>query len=139
MVPEVSFLGRKPVTSAHGLSGYDRSATRRGSICLASPFPTIFADVASIVYLTNRAPAKLTEDLILAGHRAWECLSVSEALYICEQQWVDAVVIAPEVEEPEVVEAHLRHFTIRLQPQATAKDLIWELSRLFPGQPTSIQ
>jgi hypothetical protein len=95
--------------------------------------------MASVVYLTNRAPAKLTDDLIVAGHRAWECLSVSEALYICEQQWVDVVVIAPDVEDADVVETHLRHFTIRLKPEATAKELIWELSNLFPGQTTTIQ
>jgi hypothetical protein len=95
--------------------------------------------MASVVYLTNRAPSKLTDDLILAGHRAWECLSVSEVLYICEQQWVDAVVIAPEVEDADVVEAHLRHFTIRLKPEASAKDLIWELSQLFPNQSATIQ
>jgi hypothetical protein len=70
--------------------------------------------MASIVYLTSRAPAKLTDDLIPAGHRAWECLSVSEVLYICEYQWIDVVVIAPDVEDPDVVETHLRHFTIRL-------------------------
>jgi hypothetical protein len=75
----------------------------------------------------------------MAGHRAWECLSVSEALYICEREWVDAVVIAPEVEDPDIVEAQLRHITIRLEPDATAKDLIWELSNLFPSRPTSIQ
>jgi hypothetical protein len=95
--------------------------------------------MASVVYLTSRAPSKLTDDLILAGHKAWECLSVSEALYICERQWVDAVVIAPEVEDADVVEVHLRHFTIRLEPDATAKDLIWQLSRLFPQRPDVVQ
>jgi hypothetical protein len=88
--------------------------------------------MASVVYLTNRAPAKLTDHLIVAGHRVWECLSVSEALYLCEQHWIDAVVIAAEVEDADVVEAHLRHFTIRMKPEATAKELIWELSRMFP-------
>jgi hypothetical protein len=101
--------------------------------------PRYLVGMASVVYLTSRAPSKLTVDLILAGHRAWECLSVSEALYICEQQWVDAVVIAPDVEDADVVEVHLRHFTIRLEPDATAKDLIWELSRLFPDHTATVQ
>jgi hypothetical protein len=101
--------------------------------------PRYLVGMASVVYLTSRAPSKLTDDLILAGHRAWECLSVSEALYICEQQWVDAVVIAPGVEDADVVEVHLRHFTIRLKPEASAKDLIWELSQLFPNQSATIQ
>lgn len=75
----------------------------------------------------------------MVGHRAWECLSVSEVLYICEQERIDGVVIAPEVEDPDVVQAQLCHFTIRLQPEATAKDLIWELSELFPDSTATVQ
>jgi hypothetical protein len=139
VVSEVSFLGRKAVTSAHGLSGYDRNVTPARKYLLRLSSPVIVLAMASVVYLTNSAPAKLTDDLIRAGHRAWECLSVSEALYICEQQWIDAVVIAAEVEDADVVETHLRHFTIRMKPQATAKELIWELSNLFPTKPVRIQ
>lgn len=89
--------------------------------------------MAAVVYLTSRAPSKLTDDLMLAGHRAWECRSVSEVLYICEREWIDAVVIAPEVEDRDVVAAQLRQITIQLEPHATATDLIWELSKLFPS------
>ncbi len=95
--------------------------------------------MASVVYLTNRAPSRLTADLMLAGHRAWECLSVSEALYICEREWIDAVVIAPDVDDRDFVAMQLRHMTIQLKPEATAKDLIWELSNLFPARAISIQ
>jgi hypothetical protein len=49
------------------------------------------------------------------------------------------LVIAPEVEDPDVVQAQLRHITIRLGPTATAKDLIWELSQLFPGRTARVQ
>jgi hypothetical protein len=101
--------------------------------------PAILFGMASVVFLTNRAPAPPIGDLMMAGHRAWECLSVSEALYICEREWIDAVVIASEVEDPDVVQAQLRHITIRLKPEASAKDLIWELSNLFPARTTSIQ
>jgi hypothetical protein len=101
--------------------------------------PAILFGMASVVFLTNRAPAPLIGDLMMAGHRAWECLSVSEALYICEREWVDAVVIAAEVEDPDVVQAQLRHITIRLEPTATTKDLIWELSQLFPDSTATVQ
>jgi hypothetical protein len=103
------------------------------------PCPAVsgyLSGMASVVYLTNRAPAKLTDDLLLAGHRAWECLSVSEVLYICEQESIDAVVIAPDVEDPDLIGAQLRHITIHLKPEATAKELIWELSKLFPEHTT---
>ena len=95
--------------------------------------------MAAVVLLTNRAPSKLADDLMLAGHRAWECLSVSEALYICEREWVDAVVIAPEVEDRDFIAMQLRHTTIQLKPEATAKDLIWELSNLFHKTSGTIQ
>jgi hypothetical protein len=101
--------------------------------------PAILFGMASVVILTNRAPAMLIGDLMMAGHRAWECLSVSEALYICEHEWVDAIVIAAGVEDPDVVEAQLRHITIRLKPEASARELIWELSNLFPARTNSIQ
>jgi hypothetical protein len=101
--------------------------------------PAILFGMASVVYLTNRVPAKLIGDLMMAGHRAWECLSVSEVLYICEHEWIDAVVIAPDVEDPEVVQAQLRHVTIRLKPEASARELIWELSNLFPAGPARLQ
>lgn len=95
--------------------------------------------MASVVYLTSRAPSKLTDDLTLAGHRAWECLNVSEVLCICEQEWIDVVVIAPDVEDRELVAAQLRQITIQLEPQVTGKDLIWELSQLFPDETATIQ
>lgn len=44
-----------------------------------------FSGMASVVCLTNRAPAKLIGDLMVAGHRAWGCVSVSEVLYFCER------------------------------------------------------
>jgi hypothetical protein len=99
----------------------------------------IFFVMASVVYLTRRAPSKLIDDLMLAGHRVWECLSVSEVLYVCEEKWIDAVVIAPDVEDADVVEAQLRHITIRLEPDASPKDLIWQLCRLFPDHAATVQ
>ena len=95
--------------------------------------------MASVVYLTNRAPAKMIGELMMAGHRAWECLSVSEVLYICERESVDAIVIDPEVEDPDVIEVQMRRITLRLKPDATTQDLIWELSNLFPATASLIQ
>jgi len=95
--------------------------------------------MASVVYLTTRAPSRLVGELMLAGHRAWECLSVSEVLYICEREAVDAVVIGADVEDPDVVEAQMRRITLRLNPQATARDVVWELAQLFPPTAPTIQ
>jgi hypothetical protein len=57
---------------------------------------------------------------------------VGEVLYVCEQHDIDAVVIAADVEDPEIIEAQMRHIRIKLKPEATEKDIIWELMNLFP-------
>lgn len=74
--------------------------------------------VALLVYLTSRSNSKLVDQLTLAGHRVKEALGVSEALYVCETENVDAIIIAADVEEPDVVEAHMRRVTIKLKPEA---------------------
>jgi hypothetical protein len=52
---------------------------------------------------------------------------------------VDAVVIAPEVEDKELVSVQLRNMTIQLQEDAKLHDLIWELSNLFPTSSSAVQ
>jgi hypothetical protein len=93
--------------------------------------------VASLVYLTTRAPSRLAQQVILAGHQVFEAADVSEAIYLCEHRRVDVIVIASDIDD-EMVEAQLHHLTIRLKPEASAKELIWELSNLFPDK-TMIQ
>jgi hypothetical protein len=41
-------------------------------------------------------------------------------------------VIAPDVEDKEIVSVQLRNITITLEQDAMLQDLIWELSILFP-------
>lgn len=95
--------------------------------------------MASLVYLTTRAPLKLAAELILAGHGVHEALAVSEVLYLCEQGPIDVIVIGADIEDPDLVEAQLHHVTIRMKSQGTAKDLFWELSNLFPNTTPTIQ
>ena len=93
--------------------------------------------MASLVYLTTRRNSKLADELTLAGHRVFDALDEAQALYLCEHERIDVIVIAPEMED--FTEAQLRYTTIRLKPEATAKELIWELLNLFPDKPVSIQ
>jgi hypothetical protein len=85
----------------------------------------------SLVYLAKYAPNPFTSDLIMHGYQVYEALVVSEVLYLCEHHKIDAVVIAADVEDLDVIEAQLRHITLRLKPNATPKDMIWELENLF--------
>jgi hypothetical protein len=89
--------------------------------------------VLSLVYLTTRAPSEMASDLMLAGYAIWEALAVSEVLYLCEHHNIDVVVIAPEVEDADIVEVQMRRMTLTLKPGAAAKDVMWELAQLFPS------
>jgi hypothetical protein len=95
--------------------------------------------VTSIILLTARSPSKLANDLTLAGYRVFAALEVSEVLHLCETEDVDVVVICADVDDPDVVEAQMRRVTIRLKPDLTARDVIWELSQLFPAGPEKVQ
>ena len=88
--------------------------------------------MSSVVYLSVAAPSQMAADLTLAGVTVWEAISVSEVLYLCERESIDVVVIGADVDDPEVIEVQIRHATMRLQPSATAGDVLWELSHLLP-------
>lgn len=64
---------------------------------------------------------------------------MSEVLFLCEHERVDAVVIAPEIADADVIEVQLRQITLRLKPEASAADVVWELSQLFPDSRLSVQ
>ena len=64
----------------------------------------------------------------------FEALEVSEVHHLCEHERIDAVVIGADREDPDVIEVQLRLTTLRLKPEATAKDIVWELSQLFPDR-----
>jgi hypothetical protein len=81
----------------------------------------------------------MADELSTAGYQVFEALAVSEVLYLCEHHNVDVVVIAADVEDPDVIEAQLRHITLRLKALASAKDLIWELENLFGRESSAVQ
>jgi len=76
---------------------------------------------------------------MLAGHLVHEALAVTEALYLCEHQRIDVIVIAGDIEDQDFAEAQVHYMTIRLKPEATAKQLVWELTQLFPASTETVQ
>lgn len=92
--------------------------------------------MATIVCLTTLFPSKLGGEIEQAGHRLFEALAVSEVLYLMEHEDIDFVVIALDVEDPEMAELHIRRPCIKLQPGWKLADLIWELSCLSGAAPT---
>ena len=95
--------------------------------------------MASLVLLNTISPSKLADDLILAGHQVWEALAISEVLYLCEQHMIDVVIITADVEHGEMIEKQLRGIVMRIQPNADAAAVHWELAQLFPASTGTIQ
>ncbi len=93
----------------------------------------------SIVYFTSRAPSKIGGDLIVAGYEVFEALEISEVMHLCEHKKIDMVVIASDVEDQDMVEVQLRRSTIKVKPGSTTKDVLWELSNVFPDTEMRIQ
>lgn len=95
--------------------------------------------MAAVVLLSSTSPTKLADELELFGHRVWEALDISEVLFLYEQHKVEAVIIAHDVENGELIEKQLRGIVMRLQKSANAAYVDTELATLFPGKRLSIQ
>lgn len=76
----------------------------------------------------------LADELMLAGFKVTEALWADEVLQLLDTEHIDVVVITHDFNEhdPELPDVRLRIKTMKLEPQAKANDVIWELSRLFP-------
>ena len=95
--------------------------------------------MASIVYLTTLSPSSLGPQLERAGHRVWEALSVTEVLYLLENNDIDVIVIGPDVEDPEMAQIQIRRACIKLESHFKIADLMWDLACLGGSPPTQIQ
>ena len=95
--------------------------------------------MTSLVLFTTLAPAPLTDELTSAGYRVFKALAVSEVLHICETESIDIVVIDANVDEQRGKDIQCHHTTLRLERGATAKNLVWELTQLFPEKIVMIQ
>jgi hypothetical protein len=85
----------------------------------------------SVVHFTTCASSGLADDLSAAGYTVSKAKEISKVMYLCEHNQVDVVIIGADVEEQDMVEIQLRRTTIKLEPNATAKSILWELSNLF--------
>lgn len=84
----------------------------------------------TLVYFTRELPG-LSDDLLEYGFQIYEALAVSEVLYLCEQHPKALVVIDHTVEPDAAKTVAQKHMTLQLKPEATAADVLWELSQLF--------
>jgi hypothetical protein len=92
----------------------------------------------SLALLTTQAPDPLTDRLSLAGYRVFEALWADEVFQLMETEHVDLVVIKHCADDPEIPDLQKKVMSLVLHYGATAADVIWEVSTLFPGT-TSVQ
>jgi len=93
----------------------------------------------TIVHLTSRSPSRLGDELSLSGYQVFEALALSEVLYLQEHESIDAVIIGADIEEAEEKARQLRGTVMRLEPDATASYVQWELALLFSSRISPIQ
>lgn len=90
--------------------------------------------MASLAWLTRSAPSSLAAAVAAhGGHQIFEAIAVSEVLALMERLDLRVVVVDSAVEEEAARELQHRFITLRLQPGATAGDVLWELSGIFAG------
>lgn len=89
-----------------------------------------------IIYVATRHPSTLTDELMLAGFRVWEALEESEIQHLCATEDVDVIVLAHDVPWRKEIAARSGRVCILLEPTTTIKDLVWELTQLFPSSST---
>jgi hypothetical protein len=93
----------------------------------------------SIIYMAAQQPSVLTEELSRAGFRVWEALEESEINHLCATEDIDCIVLAHDLPWRKQIAARSGRVCVLLEPTTTVKDLIWELSQLFPKTDRAIQ
>lgn len=85
--------------------------------------------MTSLVWFTRRAPSPLAAAVAAHGHhRIYEAIAVSEVLALMEQHSMRILIIDSTVDDGAARELQGRFITLRLQPQATTAQILWELS-----------
>jgi hypothetical protein len=59
-------------------------------------------------------------------------------MYLCEHESI-VLLIGPDIEDPDAVELKLECLTIKLKAESSPKDVLWELSSLFPSEGHRVQ
>jgi hypothetical protein len=84
-----------------------------------------------VIYFSRILPGLLNE-LIKCNIQVYEALAISEVTYLIEQHLDATIVIDASVEESAAQELARRFPTLRLAPDATAANVIWELESNAP-------
>lgn len=87
--------------------------------------------MSTLILFTDRAPHPFTEELSHQGHQVFEAVAISEVYALADQHQNATIIITADV-HPERAKAIQHHYTtLDLKPEATIKDVVWELSLLL--------
>lgn len=92
----------------------------------------------TLILFSPEAASRLSHDLASAGIQTYEALAISEVLALAHERPYAPIVVAPEIECERAKLILQHHPILRLKPNATANDVIWELDRLFPHTSTTL-
>lgn len=88
--------------------------------------------MATLAWFTRLAPSPLAASVAAhGGHLIYEAITVSEVLYLMEHYDVQVLVVDSTVEDEAAREMGRRFMSLRLQPGATAAEVLWEMSGIL--------
>jgi len=90
--------------------------------------------VRTLIYFTRELPG-IGAELSRAGCQVYEALALSEVFYLAEQHPDAAIVIDHSVDDEAAREVARHHVTLRMTPDATVTNVVWELSHLSTTKP----
>lgn len=86
----------------------------------------------TLIYFTRELPG-ISEELSEAGFQVYEALALSEVFYLAEHHPGAHIIVDHNVEDDAAREVARHHITLRLQPNANAANVLWELSNFQSG------
>ena len=87
-------------------------------------------NLMTVILFTAYAPHPLTDELAHQGHAVYEALVVSEVYALADQHPLATIILTADI-DPERAKVIQHHYTtLHLQPNATVRDIVWEVSNL---------
>lgn len=82
----------------------------------------------TLILFTTEAPDPLAEELSQQGHQVFEAIAISEVLSLADAHPTAAIIIKADVSSEKTAIIQQHYPTMHLQPNATMKDILWELN-----------
>jgi hypothetical protein len=88
----------------------------------------------ALVYLKTCAQSPLTSELISAGYQVIEAATVPEVVWLCTHFHRRIVLVDWKFEDPELAHLEKAYVMLKLRPDITLEQLIWEIASRISTQ-----